>query len=104
MRPIVSAWLAPFVDLGVETVTLNRTTGTDHMSFDRVGIPGFQFVQDPLDYSPQAHHSHLDTYDHVLPDDLRQAAVVMAAVLAHAANRDAMLPRKPRPAALPSHN
>ena len=104
VRPILSAWLAPFADLGVETVTLNRTTGTDHMSFDHVGIPGFQFVQDPLDYSPQAHHSHLDTYDHVLPDDLRQAAVVMAAVLAHAANRDAMLPRKPRPAALPSHN
>jgi hypothetical protein len=97
LRPIFEAWLAPFADLGVSTITLNPTGGTDHVSFDRVGIPGFQFIQDPLNYMSQQHHTHLDTYDHVQPDDLRQAAVVLASVLAHAANRDEMLPRKPKP-------
>ena len=97
LRPIFEAWLAPFEDLGVSTITLNPTGGTDHVPFDRAGIPGFQFIQDPLNYMSQQHHTHLDTYDHVQPDDLRQAAVVLASVLAHAANRDEMLPRKPKP-------
>lgn len=97
MRPVAEAWLEPFRDLGVTTVTLNKTSGTDHMSFDAVGIPGFQFIQDPKDYSPQTHHTHLDTFDHLHTDDLRQIAVVVASVVVHAANRDAMLPRKTRP-------
>jgi len=97
MRPIAEAWLEPFRDLGVTTVTLNKTGGTDHMSFDAVGIPGFQFIQDPKDYSPQTHHTNLDTFDHLHSDDLRQIAVVVTSVVLHAANRDEMLPRKPRP-------
>jgi hypothetical protein len=97
MRPIAEAWLEPFRDLGVTTVTLNKTGGTDHMSFDAVGIPGFQFIQDPKDYSPQTHHTNLDTFDHLHSDDLRQIAVVVTSVVVHAANRDSMLPRKTRP-------
>lgn len=97
LRPIFEAWLEPFRDLGVTTVTLNRTGGTDHQSFDRAGIPGFQFMQDPMDYMPQTHHSNLDTFDHLSSEDLRQAAVVVAAVAIHTANRPEKLPRKPRP-------
>ncbi len=97
MRPIAEAWLEPFRDLGVTTVTLNKTGGTDHMSFDAVGIPGFQFIQDPKDYSPQTHHTNLDTFDHLHSDDMRQIAVVVASVVVHAANRAEMLPRKTRP-------
>jgi carboxypeptidase Q len=104
LRPVFEAWLAPFEDLGVTTVTLNRTGGTDHQSFDRVGIPGFQFIQDPLSYMPEQHHTNLDTYDALQPDDLRQAAVVLASVLIHAANREGMLPRKPRPVDRPEEN
>lgn len=97
MRPIAEAWLEPFRDLGVTTVTLNRTSSTDHTSFDVMGIPGFQFIQDPMNYGSQTHHTHLDTYDQLHLDDLRQIAVVVASVVMHAANRDAMLPRKARP-------
>jgi carboxypeptidase Q len=97
MKPIAEAWLEPFRDLGVTTVSLNRTGGTDHMSFDRVGIPGFQFIQEPMNYMSQTHHTHLDTYDQLDKDDMRQIAVIVASVVVHAANRDEMLPRKPRP-------
>jgi Zn-dependent M28 family amino/carboxypeptidase len=97
LRPIFTAWLAPLADLGVTAISLNTTGGTDHRSFNQVGIPGFQFMQDPLDYMPQTHHTHLDTYDHLVAADLKQAAVVMASVIIHTANRDRMLPRKPRP-------
>jgi carboxypeptidase Q len=97
MGPIAEAWLAPFRDLGVTTVSNNRTGGTDHISFDRVGIPGFQFIQEPMNYMSQTHHTQLDTYDQLHEDDLRQIAVVVASVVVHAANRDAMLPRKKRP-------
>lgn len=97
MRPIAAAWLEPFRDLGVTTVSLNKTGGTDHMSFDVVGIPGFQFIQEPKNYMPQTHHTNLDTFDQLHTDDLRQIAVVVASVVVHAANRDGMLPRKTRP-------
>lgn len=96
-RPIFESWIAPLRDLGVTTVTLNRTGSTDHVPFDEAGIPGFQFINDPMDYFPQTHHSSLDTFDHLHSDDLRQAAVVVATLVVHTANRDAMIPRKPRP-------
>lgn len=103
-RPIFDAWLAPFNDLGVSTVTIVNTTGTDHLSFNAVGLPGFSFVQDPLDYSLNTHHSNVDDVGHLIPGDLMQAAAVMAATVYHAANREDMMPRKPLPAALPDKN
>jgi len=93
--PIFKAWLEPFHDLGAEIVTTRNTGSTDHVSFDRVGLPGFQFVQDPADYFTRVHHTHLDTYDHVVPEDLKQAAAIIASFAWHAANRDERLPRKP---------
>jgi len=101
-RPIFSAWLAPFADLGATVVTLDRTGGTDHQSFDRVGLPGFQFVQDELDYSVRTHHTELDTYEHLHREDLMQAAVIMASFLYDAAMRPERFPRKPLPAAPPA--
>lgn len=100
MKPIFEQWLAPFRDMGVTTVTLRTTGGTDHLSFDAVGLPGFQFIQDPLDYGSVTHHGNMDVYDHVPADDLKQAAAVIASVVYDAANRPAMLPRKalPKPA------
>ena len=95
--PIFRAWLEPFHDLGAETVSLRNTGGTDHLSFDAVGLPGFQFIQDRLDYQTRTHHTHLDTYDHLREDDLKQASVIMASFLYHAAMRDEKLPRKPMP-------
>ena len=95
--PIFEAWLAPFHDLGATTVTMNRTTGTDHESFDRVGLPGFQFIQDALDYETRTHHSNMDLYERLDKDDLMEASVVMATFAYEAAMRDSMLPRKPLP-------
>lgn len=96
-RPVFEAWVEPLRDLGVTTVSLQKTSSTDHVPFDRAGIPGFQFIQDPMDYFSQTHHTNLDTYDHLHSDDMRQAAVVVATFLVHAANRVEMIPRKPRP-------
>jgi len=95
--PIFEAWLAPFRDLGATTVTMNRTGGTDHQSFDNVGLPGFQFIQDALDYETRTHHSNMDLYERLDKDDLMQASVIMAAFAYNAAMRDGMLPRKPLP-------
>lgn len=96
-RPIFEAWLSPFHDLGATTVTIKDTGGTDHLSFDRYGLPGFQFIQDPMDYGTRSHHTNMDTYERVHPYDARQAATIMAAFAWHAATRDEMLPRKPLP-------
>jgi Zn-dependent M28 family amino/carboxypeptidase len=87
-------WLAPFRDLGAETVTLATTGGTDHLSFDAIGLPGFQFIQDPIEYMSRTHHSNVDVYDHIQGDDLKQAAVIMASFVYHAAMADEKLPRK----------
>ncbi len=95
--PIFDAWLAPFADLGADHVTMENASGTDHMSFDRVGVPAFQFIQDPMDYMGRTHHTNVDTYDHLDPEDLKQSAVILAAVVWQAANRDQPLPRKPMP-------
>jgi hypothetical protein len=99
MRPLFEQWLEPFRDLGVSTITIRNTSGTDHLSLDAVGLPGFQFVQDPLDYSTVTHHSNMDVYDHAIAGDLMQAAAVIASVVYDAATRPEMLPRKPLPKA-----
>jgi hypothetical protein len=96
-RPIFEAWLRPFNYLGAATITTLNTGGTDHMPFDAIGLPGFQFIQDPLNYESRAHHSSLDLYEEALPDDLKQASAILASFAYHAAMRDAMLPRKPLP-------
>jgi hypothetical protein len=97
MRPIFEAWLAPFRDLGVTTISIRDTGGTDHLSFDAVGIPGFQFIQDPVEYETRTHHSNMDVYDRLQAADLMESAAVMASVVYHAATRPEMLPRKPLP-------
>ena len=94
---IFQQWMAPLGDLGVTGVTMRDTGGTDHEAFDSVGIPGFQFIQDPLDYSSRTHHSNMDTYERLQPDDLAQAATVEAIFVYNTAMRDQMLPRKPLP-------
>jgi carboxypeptidase Q len=102
MRPLFEQWLAPFRDLGVTTITIRDTGGTDHLSFASVGLPGFQFIQDPLDYGSLTHHTSADTYDHAVPADLMQASAVIASVVYQAANRPALLPRRALPKATPA--
>ena len=98
-RPMFEKWLAPFRDLGVSTITNRNTGGTDHLSYDFVGLPGFQFIQDPLDYMTVTHHSSMDTYDHAVPADLMQASAVIAACVYQAANSADAMPRKAMPVA-----
>ena len=98
-RDIFSQWLAPFKDLGASTVTISNTGGTDHLAFDAIGLPGFQFIQDPIEYDTRTHHSNMDVYDHLLEDDLKQIATIVAAFVYDAAQRDAKLPRKELPQA-----
>jgi carboxypeptidase Q len=95
VRPIFEEWLKPFHDMGASTVTIRTTGGTDHLSFDAIGIPGFQFIQDPLDYSTRVHHSNMDNFDHASKSDLMQSAIIMASFVYNTAMRDEMLPRKP---------
>lgn len=95
--PIFKQWMEPLKDVGVTTITLRNTGGTDHLSFDAVGVPGFQFIQDPLDYSSRTHHSNMDTYERLQAEDLAQAAFVEAIFVYNAAMRDQMIPRKPFP-------
>jgi carboxypeptidase Q len=101
VAPIFESWLQPFKDLGLATLTMRNTGGTDHLSFDAAGIPGFQFIQDPLDYETRTHHSNMDVYDRLQADDLKQAAVIVATFVYHAAMRDQPFPRKPIEKALP---
>jgi carboxypeptidase Q len=95
--PIFRDWLSPFASLGASTVVSEPTGGTDHVFLSRLGLPAFQFIQDPLDYETRVHHTDLDTFDHLRPQDLRQASVVLATVLVAAANTDRPLPRKTLP-------
>jgi hypothetical protein len=95
--PIFEQWMAPLKDLGVTTITNRNTGGTDHLSFDAVGIPGFQFIQDPMDYETRTHHSNMDTHERLQAADLKQIAVVEAIFVYNAAMRDQMIPRKPLP-------
>ena len=91
---IFSSWFTPFNDLGANTITISNTGGTDHQSFDGVGLPGFQFIQDPIEYNTKTHHSNMDVYDHLIEDDLKQMATIIAAFTYNTAQRDAKLPRK----------
>lgn len=95
--PIFRSWLQPFADLGASTITRDDTGGTDHLAFHGVGVPGFQFIQDPVSYSTRTHHSNMDVWDHAVAEDLQQAAVIMATFVWHTAQRDAQLPRLPQP-------
>jgi carboxypeptidase Q len=101
VEPIFTAWMKPFHDLGMDTLTMRNTGGTDHLSFDAVGIPGFQFIQDPLEYDTRTHHSNMDVYDRLQPEDLKQMAVIVASFVYMAAQRDQMFPRKPIEKELP---
>jgi carboxypeptidase Q len=97
MRPIFESWFEPFKDMGASTISIRNTGGTDHLSYDAVGIPGFQFIQDPMDYETRTHHSNMDTYDRIQAGDLMQASTIIADFVYNTANRPEMLPRKPLP-------
>jgi hypothetical protein len=97
VRPIFEEWLKPFADLGAKTLTLANTGGTDHLSFDRIGLPGFQFIQDEIEYDTRTHHSNQDVFDRIQADDMKQAATIMAAFVYQAAMMDEKFPRKPMP-------
>jgi hypothetical protein len=100
--PIFKAYLEPFKDLGATTVTVGNTGGTDHQSFDAVGIPGFQFIQDAIDYGSRTHHSNQDTYDRLIEDDLKQAATIIASFVYNTSQRQEMIPRKELPKPQPA--
>ena len=101
MRPVFEAWLKPFADMGATTVSVRDTGGTDHQSFDDVGLPGFQFIQDRLDYFTRTHHSNMDVYDRVQRDDMQQMAAIVASFVYNAATRPDLLPREPLPPPVP---
>ncbi len=94
-RPIFRSWLTPFADMGANTITASNTGGTDHLSFDGIGIPGFQFIQDAIEYDTRTHHSSMDVFERIQEDDVKQASVIMASFVYHAAMRDERIPRKP---------
>ncbi|HVT88973.1 MAG TPA: M20/M25/M40 family metallo-hydrolase [Tepidisphaeraceae bacterium] len=95
VAPIFKQWLKSFSDLGANTITLSNTSGTDHLSFDAIGLPGFQFIQDPIEYSTRTHHSNQDVFDRIQADDMKQASTIMAAFVYNAAMMDQRIPRKP---------
>lgn len=101
VAPIFRAWMAPFENLGMTHLTIRNTGGTDHLAFNAVGLPGFQFVQDPVQYSSRTHHSNLDVYDQLIASDMMKNAVITAAFVYHTANREQPLPRKPLPKPTP---
>lgn len=94
VRPLFRQWLSPFRDMGAQTLTISNTGGTDHLSFDAIGLPGFQFIQDQVEYDTRTHHSNQDVFDRIQADDLKQAATIMAAFIYNTAMRDEKLPRK----------
>ena len=95
IAPLFAEWMEPFHNLGMSTLTIRNTGGTDHLSFDAVGLPGFQFIQDPLDYETRTHHSNMDVYERIHEADMKQMAVIVASFVYLTANRDEMVPRKP---------
>lgn len=102
VRPIFRRWLEPFRDLGADTLTISRTGGTDHMSFNAIGLPGFQFIQDPVEYDTRTHHSTMDVYDRIQAEDMKQASIIMATLVYNAAMSEEKLPRKELPKPEPS--
>ncbi|HEX3185138.1 MAG TPA: M20/M25/M40 family metallo-hydrolase [Pyrinomonadaceae bacterium] len=99
VRGLFRQWLAPFKDMGANTLSISNTGGTDHLSFDGIGLPGFQFIQDEIEYDTRTHHSNQDVFDRIQADDMKQAAIIMAAFVYNTAMRDEKLPRKPAPGA-----
>jgi Zn-dependent M28 family amino/carboxypeptidase len=99
VAPIFEAWMEPFHNVGMATLAIRNTGGTDHLSFDEVGLPGFQFIQDPIEYDTRTHHSNMDVFERVQANDMMRNAVIVAAFVYDAANRDDKLPRKPLPRA-----
>ena len=97
VRPLFRQWLAPFRDLGATTLTIANTGGTDHLAFDAIGLPGFQFIQDEIEYDTRTHHSNQDVFDRIQAEDMKQAATIMAAFVYQTAMRDEKLPRNPVP-------
>ena len=97
--PIFQDWLTPFKDLGATTITLRNTGGTDHIAFDALGIPGFQFIQDEVEYNSRTHHTNMDTYDRLIEDDLKQAASIVASFVYNTTQRAEKIPRKELPKA-----
>jgi carboxypeptidase Q len=98
-RPVFTAWMDPLRSLGMTTLTIRNTGGTDHLAFDEVGLPGFQFIQDPVEYSTHSHHTNMDLYDRAQAEDLMKNSVIIASFVYHTANRDTLLPRKTLPRA-----
>jgi hypothetical protein len=94
VRPYFESWLTPFNDLGAKTLTMSNTGGTDHLSFDAIGLPGFQFVQDEIEYDTLTHHSNQDVFDRIQADDMKEAATIMAAFVYQTAMMDEMMPKK----------
>lgn len=95
VRPIFRRWLAPFREAGATTLTLSNTGGTDHLAFDAIGLPGFQFIQDTIEYNTRTHHSNMDVFDRIQADDMKQMAVILAAFVYQSAMSDERIPRKP---------
>lgn len=102
VRPIFEKWMEPFRNLGMTTLAIRNTGGTDHLSYDAVGLPGFQFIQDPVEYNSRTHHSNMDVYERIQASDMMKNAVIVASFVYHAANRDEKLPRKPLPKPQPA--
>jgi carboxypeptidase Q len=102
VAPIFQAWMEPFRNLGMTTLTIRNTGGTDHLSYDAVGLPGFQFIQDDVEYNSRTHHSNMDVYERVQANDMMRNAVIVAAFVYNTANRDEKLPRKPLPKPTPA--
>ncbi len=102
VAPIFRAWMEPFRNIGMTDLTIRNTGGTDHQAFHAVGLPGFQFIQDPVQYSSRTHHSNLDVYDQLIAGDLMKNAAITAAFVYHAANREQMLPRRALSKATPA--
>ena len=97
VRSLFRQWLAPFKDMGASTLSISNTGGTDHLAFDGIGLPGFQFIQDEIEYDTRTHHSNQDVFDRIQADDMKQASTIMAAFVYQTAMRDDKLPRKPAP-------
>ena len=102
VAPIFQSWMEPFRNMGMTTLTIRNTSGTDHLSYDAVGLPGFQFVQDEIEYNARTHHSNMDVYERVQAQDMMRNAVIVASFVLNTANRDEKLPRKPLPKAQPA--
>src|ERR1019366_5063757 len=97
VRPIFEKWMEPFKSMGMTTLSIHSTGGTDHVAFDEVGLPGFQFIQDPIDYETRTHHTNMDVYERIQEADLKQIAVIVASFAYMTANAEQQLPRKPLP-------